>query len=562
MRFEPYSDLYFAVTGIDDYNKIPIKDQSELHSVLTRGQNLKGSAKNCSFQREGGRQYARIDHDDIPYYELMNCDTFFFDNRDYIGHHWIVCNILTVEWRNPSCSFVWFKVDYFMTYQTLCDLNNTVAYIEREHVKEDWASDGGNPLFSNMGPAEDFGTQPDTPIYTWTKNYKPTSVLVHSPYDSSGNAVFDGNIAGNMYSSLQSILFGATAANTYFNTIAEKKEASINNIVNVFGCPTEFGAVAVNGQPIEEDETLIPINEAAKQLKDPYVFNNAKCFSSPFFNIRLMASSGATIDFTPQWFGSDIDEYTIKIKITGAGGQFGGAACTFENKNGTFDWKAWNDFVVMIDSLPSCPWTGDGFTDWKSVNMKTTLSNARGEYARAFLGGIRGLAGGAANASENPTAAIANSAVSGVESGINMAQVMNNLEQTINQVKATGATVSGVGAFNNLFDIGNESWGFKVVYYASQKYAMFSVDAYFDRFGYRINKLKPLGLKNRPYWTFIKTAECHVNAGQGLPYIAGLAINAMFNHGVTMWNPDKYIAGHDIGDFSKAKENRGIRGGP
>ena len=154
----------------------------------------------------------------------------------------------------------------------------------------------------------------------------------------------------------------------------------------------------------------------------------------------------------------------------------------------------------------------------------------------------------------------ANIAANTLNNSANYAQTMAAIAQQIKQAKASGATLNGGKTFSSLFDLGQDSWGFKVIYYAAQPYLMRSIDAYFDRFGYRVARLKQLELVTRPIWNFIKTSECHVIGNPGIPYTSQVMIDAMFNKGVTFWNRSKYMSGRQIGDFSNANENKGIMG--
>ena len=521
----------------------------------------------CSFQRADGFFIIRVDHSQLPYYLLMQCDTVFYLNEGQSGAFWIVGNITGVDWKNENCSFVHFVIDPFMTYSPMVNWDATYAYVVREHVREDW-SGSGNPLFSNMGPAEDFGTLADTPIWTWNKSYKMDSVLVQSPYDESGKANFKGSMENGLFSSLYADTYTAAAANHQFNVIAESKDASINNVVGVYGFPNELSGTLI-GTMADFEEELQAVNVAGKSNPNVPDYNNAKCWSAPYCNIRLLASNGSYIDFTPQWFGNDIDTYRFMARCRTSGKQFGGIAGTFRNKNGVFDWKAWNDFTVMLDELPRCFWTADGFTDWQSyatlpIAIKALGNGIRGANA---LMGVLGTAQAAQNATHisggNPNVAAygaTQTVMQGAEAVANIADSTASLGAQILQQKATGATVQGGGSFSGLFDLGQEAWGFKVVYYMAQPYVMLCVDSYFDRFGYRINRLKKLELDTRPIWNYVQTSECHVVVSTGIPIIYETAINRILNAGVTIWNKDKYLAGRKIGDFSNPEDNKGIKG--
>lgn len=566
MNFQPNTSIWFCHTGITDNHKIYCKDEDELFQTITREGNVTGRMQKCSFQRADGFFIIRADHKIIPYYLLMQCDTVIYKNEEQTGAFWIVGNIVGVDWKNEDCSFVRFVIDPFMTYQVMVDWDKTYAYIEREHVKEDWSA-SGNPLFSNMGPGEDFGTKADTPIFAKTFNYDMSEILVQSPYNTSGKPVFEGEQKNGMYSGMQSVHHSTETANQFFNTIAESKEASINNIVGVYALPTELAAAINRNIPDKQDE-LQSINIAGKANPNVPDYNNAKCWSSPFCVIRLMSSTGDTMDFTPQWFGNDISEYSFLRRARITGGQFGGIAGTFKNKNGIFDWKAWSDFTVLLNELPRCYWTADGFTDWDSYARTPLMLNNIGSALRV-IGSIGGTItnpptanfGGHESVASQSRSNIATQALALTGEVGGALQAVGSGIAPILQHKATGSTVSGGGSFSGLFDVGQEAWGFKIVYYMAQPYAMNCVDQYFDRFGYRVSKLKKLALDNRPIWNYLQTSECHVTLNTGIPYIYETAINNIFNRGVTIWNREKYMAGRKIGDYSNPKENKGIQGG-
>ena len=561
MDFQPTTLIYFCRTGIDDNNKIYCQTQEELFSTITREGNVQGRTVDNSFQRSGVVDFIRVDLNEIPYYLLLQCDTVLYQNQGMTGLFWVVGNILSVEWKNPDCAYVHFKIDQFMTYQNFINWSKTYAFIEREHVKEDWASEGGNPLFTNMGPAEDMGVVPDTPFFTWSKGYQCNKVVILSPYDSTGKPQFNGNIRSNLYSSLNIQVLDPNGANAFFKSIAESKEASINNIVAVYGIPEEWEAAVVStfgGSP-DVTEELPAVNVAIKDSTYPE-FNNAKTLSGPYVTVKLYSSEGDVLEFNPQWFGHDLDNYILHMTAEGAGGLFGGLAAYFENQNGKLNWKVSQDFTVMNKELPSCPWTGDGFTDWQSVNAIPTLMKVLASTSRTFVNMAGNHVRETVRGAEEGRSTIENQVEHGLNQIANYTQTMAAIAQQIKQAKASGATLNGGKTFSSLFDLGQDSWGFKVIYYAAQPYLMRSIDAYFDRFGYRVARLKQLELVTRPIWNFIKTSECHVVGNPGIPYTSQVLIDAMFNNGVTFWNRSKYMSGRQIGDFSNANENKGIMG--
>lgn len=558
MSFQPITQVTFCRTGIDEYNKVWVYGNTGVYHTLTSSGRTVGTMREASFQRADGFNTIRVDSDLIPYYSLMKADTVLYRNEQEEDSFFIVGNIIGVEWINPGCSYVHYKVDYFMTYQPMIDWEKSFAYVLREHVKEDWNA-SGNPNFSNIGPDEGFNIAADTPCYTWVYDLGSVgTIAIYSPYDSTGKPTFDVKNIGAMPSGLNVFGAGTDAATQFLNSLAENKEASPFNVGSIVAVPAKVVSAITAGSVTQEIQNLPCINEGSKQNPNIPNYRNAKCWSSPFFIIRLMSSEGQTLDFNPQWFGNDRSQYQLMITISGAGGQLGAASAGFNPLNNTYNAKAWEDFRVTITKLPSITWTADGYSEWLSNNGANEFYGALAGVMRGIAnttGGLVSAAGGLASAS--PPLAIAGAAQ--VSSGIaESASAVEHAIANVNQARSSGATLQGGGSFSAINDIALGSFGFKVVYYGVQPYVMNCIDQYFDRFGYLQNKLKKIDPMSRPIWAYKKTAECHVASTNGVPFIAERAINNMFNAGVTFWDGAKYIAGRTIGDYSSPEQNKGV----
>ena len=80
---------------------------------------------------------------------------------------------------------------------------------------------------------------------------------------------------------------------------------------------------------------------------------------------------------------------------------------------------------------------------------------------------------------------------------------------------------------------------------------MRGVDAFFDRYGYKVMRLKTPNINTRPCWNYVKCSEAHV-AGT-FPYVYKQQVENMLNAGCTFWN----VGARDIGDYSNPVENKG-----
>ena len=81
MDFNPTTEIWFCRTGIDDFNKVVCNTMEDTFSVITRDGNVQGRMQECSFQRADNNFTIRVDHSDVPYYGLMQCDTVIYRNK-------------------------------------------------------------------------------------------------------------------------------------------------------------------------------------------------------------------------------------------------------------------------------------------------------------------------------------------------------------------------------------------------------------------------------------------------------------------------------------------------
>lgn len=79
------------------------------------------------------------------------------------------------------------------------------------------------------------------------------------------------------------------------------------------------------------------------------------------------------------------------------------------------------------------------------------------------------------------------------------------------------------------------------------------VDEFFDMFGYATKRVKVPNTNSRPYWNYVKTRNCHVDASDpaeniGLDAVTEETINGIYDKGITFW---KYRQDMVVCDYSK-----------
>lgn len=587
-KFEPNSTIYFCRTGIDDSNK-PYFDptgsaDNQIVTWMLNGGARVATCTNYSFQRTDGRYRIAVDSDDCDYDTLLNCDTIAYKNQGVTENAiWVVGNIVAVEWINPNNTYVYYTVDYYCTYSNLIDWNDSVCYVEREHVKEDWVQNGVEcPAFSNMGPPETFTYEPDTPVYYSNINFLPRTSLpkavVYTPYGSSGEKPdFSSKVAwSNIVSGLTPLELEADAVGDYLQKVAESEEADLDRIPLIHTLPR----IADNSTPntfnftipmpwAYEDAEISVSNERVEADYHTNVnhikYRNAKCWSSQFCKLRLVAYNGDSQDYNPQWFGNGRKDTTCEIFSCRTEGGIS-IILGLKPSNIPMSPRGMGDFMVNIEEPPMAPWVGNMFAQWSTVNGDAMMGRTLAGVTRL----LTSIGGGASKLMEGVSSVKPETSLGGVMDLIggvgNAAATFGNISSTFKEAKTSGAVIGGGFNHNANSAAAQGIYGAQLSALVVQPYIMNSIDDFFDIYGYNVNKVKVPERNTRKFWNFVKTHNAHIG-GKLVSYTARVAIENMLNSGVTFWNgvnvsPEGSGGAVCIGDYSleNREENRAIGG--
>lgn len=71
-----------------------------------------------------------------------------------------------------------------------------------------------------------------------------------------------------------------------------------------------------------------------------------------------------------------------------------------------------------------------------------------------------------------------------------------------------------------------------------------SIDSFWTLYGYPINQLKVPSIKNRKYWTYVKTVGAHMTGNVPQDYLQG--INKIFDSGIRWWTNGDNIGNYNL----------------
>ena len=517
--WRPETTIYLcAGTGIDDYNKPYFESNGAMQAWLMG--KLKASFTQYSYQRSDERQYCKVEYN---YNDAMSCDVIMWQNAG-TGPRWIIARITGIEWVNPNTTAIYFEVDAFCTY---CgDINWATSYslVEREHVTNDW--NGGVPNFKNVGLPESFGGTPDQVTYDQIKAYQPDTYVLFTPYDAAGNPNFNAGTKNGVYDGLTMMRFNSAGeVNQYLQAVAESSKGDINNIIGVFSVPSDFLS-----ELSEAIETIPPW--VGGEVGSMDVLNNAKCYTSQFCVAQVEGLNCQTVTYKPELMSGTLSSFNFHIygRFIGAGGGIIATPDAYDYTGNP------GEYGCAILDFPQSAWVGNAFAQYVTANKVNLVGDAIKNTAQATIGiGLLATGVGAAAG-----AGLLAQAAGGF---------MGQANQIV-QAQKGSATVNGTTGGNPILSAAIAQYGFKFRWYMCNESIMKSVDAFFDRFGYRVSRLKIPERNSRPFWNYVKTSEGHVSGN--IPAMYRTQIENMLNSGVTFWN----VGARAIGDFSNPAGNK------
>lgn len=477
-----------------------------------------------SYQRADERQYTIVQHN---YYDLLECDVIYWKNSGF-SSKFLVALITSLEWVNPNTTKVYFEID---PYSSFCgEINWQSCLVEREMVNDDWAAN--SPNWDNIGVPEDFDGSPVFMSSNFDVDMSPNKFLVITPYDSNGEPVFNLSEVDGICTGLNMLEFDTVAeVQGYLNTVAASNTAILDNI---------SGVISINDKLLNNSEFN------AGQLDAPWVtyngvYYNGKTFSSQYCLFIISSlSSGAEKKYLPELMTWQ-SQTQIKGKACLAGGVGGIALYPLGYRNTP---QPYEDAFVL-DDIPEGAWVGDRRLDNKTVNtlgiVSKGVTGVTGVVNSGISGAIRGAAiGGLAGGIAGGAFGIVGSAAGTVTDIMSQMTRYNMQSVTEGGKMAAGANLA----------VGISGQRIRCAWLVCTEQIMKSVDDFFSRFGYKINRLKVPNVNTRPLWNYVKTSEAHI--GGDIPANYREDIEDMLNAGVTFWHTNN----REIGDFSNPQANQ------
>lgn len=247
---------------------------------------------------------------------------------------------------------------------------------------------------------------------------------------------------------------------------------------------------------------------------------NGKTFTSPYMYIEVDNRQGTTTRYKwelfPQantanfWcYGTCIPSPTILcVPAT-----YAGVEKDFNNAN-------------AIAEFPQCPVSSSDIGNWINQHLNGVAIRSTGG---AILGALAGSAFGPVGALVGGITGVASPMISGAAS---LADAGSSPAKLTN---------SG-GSPNALINLLSGNFGYKFKNMALKTDILQSVDNFFTRYGYRVDRIGTPHIYTRDRYNYIQNYETNITS-KGIPTTAAKKICEIFNAGITIW--------HTTSDFGK-----------
>lgn len=521
-----------------DYNDVLTYSESEMLNLVT--QNKIADATNCSFIEVG----KNIIDTPFSYGDSLKSNYIALQNPNY-SNKWFFGFVNKVEYINNLTTRIHYTIDEFSTWYDYWTKED--CYIIREHVNNDTI--GLHTVPENLEIGEHIEKPlTSSEIIDWeglTGTCQVVLGLSQPPYGIENIPAVTGgyHMYGGVYSALYYITFPSSNDCTKFiNDI--QSEITSDIIVTAFMVPQKLlnnvTYITPSGKNfqigyITSYNGTINLNTlylSKPTSLDGYVPRNNKLFTSPFCYLMLSNSTGENQIYKYELFKSNNCGFSIDGIIS--------VGCSIKAYPLNYNYSttpSYSDKHISrstnMAKLPTCSWKNDAYTNWITANS-VDLGLGIGSGIGAMI------LGGSMIASGVGTVPGAGLMISGFNSIFNSVKADYQASLIPDSVKGGSNQGDIVFATNSTL--------LPTQFTIKAEYARI-VDDYFQKYGYKINRIKSPNLTGRTNYNYvlIGTGE-NIGYPTGNKYVPAESmeiINNIFRRGVTLWHNHA-----NLGDYS------------
>ena len=487
---------------------------------LMQGQtHLVSYLSDYSFVGEHGKGGNVIDVS-ASYDNLIVANYIAYQNPTY-SNKWFFAFIDKIEFINPGTTRITFTVDEWATWYD--NLTFKSCFVVREHVNSDLVGEHTIPEDLETGEYICNSHTKDATMDSYSSDLCFIMASTSEPITGEAkDTVSHSSIYNGIYTGLTYYRYDVTSA---IDIILElfANNGKTDAINGIFMAPKWLSTLASSGTPglyreVEQSNTPQSFNiTLAKQTTlNGYTPKNNKCLVFPYNYLIVSNNIGQNAILHYEKFSGSNATFIVRGVLN--------PGCSINMTPTSYNGSDYSDNdAIQLGKFPICNFQNDMYTNWLTQNSINVLG-------QTITSDDLNIISSAIDVLKSPSFGSVNS----IANSVMQKKQHNMISPTVNG-QLNSADVN-VASGNNTFH-----------FYKMSVKAEFGrvIDAYFTRFGYKVNSLKVPNITGRTYWNYVEIGAGEDVAFGDVPINAMESINNIFRSGTTIFHS------HDnIGNFS------------
>lgn len=514
-----------------EHNNVLDYSESQMLTLLRGQSNLVVEKTNYNFVRQSRN---KIDVD-VSYDTCLQSNYLAFQNPSY-SNKWFFAFITDVEFLNPATTRITFEVDDFATWFDYW--NPQTCYVVREHVSVANDVVGANTIPENLETGEyKINGEYMSDATDWS-----LKIVVGSTYNFESQTTWAvGNMYTGVYTGIPYYQWSISQdVDLTTKLSAMNQDVAKSAVQTIFLAPSfvveEEGSTHYVKRGLASKITDIKVPTIT--TLDGYTPKNKKLLQFPYVYMDGSNGNGGNAIYRAEkFYNTHYDGYyTFRcygVLVPGCSIRMMPLFYNGIENN--------NDEGLNLGKYPQLGWTTDQYTNWLTQNGVNISVSSIGAGAQ-IVGGTALLASSALTGGTT-TMLGAGLIASGVSSIADTAKEM--YQHSLVPPQAEGNINGG----DVTTTIGYNKFRIKTMT-IKQEFARI-IDDYFERLGYKVNRLKVPNQTGRTYWNYVQIGdkECigySNNESLSVPPNAMSNINNIYRRGVTIWHSHSNLGNYSL----------------
>ena len=483
----------------------------------------------------------------FSYGDALKCNYMAFQNPDY-SNKWFFAFIDNVEYANDGTSKIYYTIDEFSTWYDYW--NAEACFVMREHVRDDTIGlhtipeglEFGEYVIGSTG---DIG---NSSYFQYTKMH----VCIGTSWlpDGTPSLYAANRRIGNVFSGTYYLVFKEyTDAAKFIQAYAEA--GHVADIQCLYMIPEVLAAITSSTTWIEADlESQTDIHfitlhgstgviniDTNISISMPttigtYTPKNNKLLCYPYNALTISNNSGSMAEFRYEDFVNNAPLFNI-VGLQSPSCPMFIYPVNYKKNSTSKSGYVWG---LPLAKIPQGSWNADMYTNWMTQNGINILGmKIDAPTSHAIMGSLQMLSAGATRQ------------YGGIAEGF------GNMLGAVQEMYRASMIPNQIGGQTTVGDVTFAYDKLAPTYYKMrirEEYAMI-IDDWFNRFGYKINRVKVPDQIGRTYWNYIQigSSECigySSNSKRSVPASSMEVINNIYRAGVTIWHNHANIGNYSL----------------